>query len=245
MDDTPVITLSALLAFIRISAFFVASPFPGRLAPPTIRLIISAGLAWGLSAGLPIAAPVSIWGAVLSEAALGLAIGYLLGLVTYTFAFAGEAISQQMGLRIPGFVSPIGQNLSLLGSAMSMLMIGFFALGDGPRMLVLFHQRMFEIVPPGSWSMPRNLDIPIVAGLEIFSGALQVGGPMISAVFSAQLVLAILARSVPTLNLFIEGPALTTSTGIIGLIATVGTYGPLTIRMVTRRLEQIAIWLSG
>ncbi|MBX2811642.1 MAG: flagellar biosynthetic protein FliR [Myxococcales bacterium] len=239
------VELVALFAFLRVGAFFISSPFPGILAPPSIRLIASAGIAWGFSDGLSISNVQNIWLVIISETLLGLAMGFFLSMIMYSFAYAGELVSQQMGLRMPGFVSPVAGDLSLLGSAMSLLMLGFFAVGTGPHMLMLFLYRMFEVIPIGAWEMPNRLGTVVEVGVELFSGALQIGAPLISAVFAAQLVLAILARSVPTLNLFIEGPALTTSSGIVGLIATAGAYGPLTLKLVSKRFEQIAFWLSG
>lgn len=240
------LSVPTLLIFIRLSAFFVTSPFPGPLAPPPLRLAISAGISWAFAGTVPTGVPDPLWAAVVSEVLLGLSMGYLINLIVHAFAYAGEAVSQQMGLRMPGFVNPLDPNLSLLGSAFVMLALGFFAMGPGPSRLAMFLHRMLEIVPPGTIFVPTTTGAIVVqAGSELFAGALEVGAPLITAVFAAQLVLAILARSVPTLNLFIEGPALTTSTGIIGIIASINTFSPLIDRLVLRRLEQIAIWLSS
>ncbi|MEO1232191.1 MAG: flagellar biosynthetic protein FliR [Myxococcota bacterium] len=228
---------------MRLTAFFVSSPFPGAIAPPTARLAVASGLAWGFMGAVPTSLPETLWSAVVFEVLFGLTMGYLLTLIMHAFAYAGEAVSQQMGLRMPGFVNPVAPNLSLLGSAMAMIMVGFFAAGPGPFRLVAFLHRMFELVPVGSGAQfPSSAQVPLVAGAELFAGALEVGAPLIAAVFAAQLVLAILARSVPTLNLFIEGPALTTSAGIIGILASINTYGPMAERMFLRRFEHIAEW---
>lgn len=237
------VSVPSLLAFIRLTAFFVSSPFPGALAGARARLIIAASLGWALAGAVPGETPRDLAGAVIFEASLGLMMGFLLSLVLHAFAYAGEAASQQMGLRMPGFVNPLDPNLSLLGSAFAMVMIGLFAVGPGPLRLVAFLHRMFELVPVGGGAaLVARLDLVLDAGADLFAGALWVGAPLITAIFSAQLVLAVLARSVPTLNLFIEGPALTTSTGIIGIIASINTFTPLIERTVLRRFEQIAQW---
>lgn len=236
----------SLLAFLRLSAFFASSPFPGALAPARARLAVAAGLAWSFSANIPLQQPKNLSSALIFEVSLGLAMGFLLSLVMHAFAYAGEAASQQMGLRMPGFVNPLDPNLSLLGSAFAMLMLGFFAIGPGPWRLAAFLHRMFEVIPVGSGrSVSSASSIVVIAGGELFAGALQVGAPLIAAVFAAQLVLAVLARSVPTLNLFIEGPALTTSSGIIGLIASINTFTPLIDRLFIRRFEQMAAWFAS
>jgi flagellar biosynthetic protein FliR len=104
---------------------------------------------------------------------------------------------------------------------------------------------MFELVPAGAGGgLGVGSSLVLTAGKELFTGALQVGAPLITAVFAAQLVLAVLAKSVPTLNLFIEGPALTTSAGIVGLIASVNTFAPMIDTLFLRRFEQIAAWFA-
>lgn len=238
--------IPAVLVFLRLTGFFVSSPFPGPIAPPRARLIVSAALAYAFAGSVPGRVPEHLWSAVIGEVLIGLTMGYLLTMIMHAFAYAGEVVSQQMGLRMPGFINPLDANLSLLGGAMSMMMLGFFAIGPGPRRMTAFLFRMFELLPVGSGAtVPADASIVVAAGSELFAGAIHVGAPLITAVFSAQLVLAVLARSVPTLNLFIEGPALTTSTGLIGLIATVNTYAPLIDRLFLRRFEQIAVWFAG
>ncbi len=242
---SPELSLSSLLAFIRLSAFFTSAPFPGPLAAGRARFVIAAALAFGFAGDFPGPPPASLAGAVILEALLGLTMGFLLSLVLHAFGYAGETVSQQMGLRMPGFANPLDPNLSLLGSALIIIALCLFAMGPGPLRLAAFLHRMFEIIPPGSLTeFPKDSRLVLAAGAELFDGTLRVGAPLIAAVFAAQLVLAVLARSVPTLNLFIEGPALTTSAGVVGIIATLNTFAPMFDRLFNRRLEQIGSWFS-
>lgn len=238
--------LPSLLAFLRLTGFFVSSPFPGQLAPPRGRLIVSAALAFGFAQSIPMQQPQVLWAAVIGEVTFGLSMGFLLSLPLHAFSYAGELTSQQMGLRMPSAINPFQYQLSLLGGAMSMIMLGMFVVGGGPARLVLFLFRMFELVPAGSISgFSAHLDIIVISGAELFSGAINVAAPLITGIFAAQILLAVLARSVPTLNLFIEGPAFTTSAGIIALTASLNTFAPLADRMFLIRMEEIARWFSG
>ncbi len=238
------LTLGTLLTFLRISAFFAVSPFPGPTAPAKVRLILAAGVSWAIGSFGPIQEPELLWSSVLGEVVLGLAAGFLLVVTMHAFSFAGEAAGLQMGLGSPGFANPLQANLTVVGSAFAFIAMAVFTLAEGPEKIVVLLSRSLELVPPGSFGNGFNgLEIVLTAGNDLFILAIQLAAPMIASVFAAQIILAVLARSVPTLNLFIEGPALTTSSGVIGLLASVHTFIPMVDRSFGQRFEQLAEWL--
>ena len=236
-----------VLAFIRLSAFFVIAPFPGPQAPAVARIILAAGLSFALASTgrVPPVAIDSLFGAVISEVLFGLITGYLMILVLHAFTTGGEAAGQQMGLGSPGFSNPLGSQMTLMGSAFTFIAVGLFVLGEGPARVIVFLQRTLELIPPGTFGGLSTSPVNVVAkaGGELFALGISAAAPMITGVFAAQLILAVLARSVPTLNLFVEGPALTVSTGVIGLFASVHTFVPLVDGAFTHRLEAIATWV--
>lgn len=235
-----------LLAFLRLIAFFVASPFPGPLVPPTVRVFLAGGLAWALTPAAIAAPSQGLIVAALSELALGLAAGFLLTLPLAAFTAAGELVGNQMGLSAPGLADPLRFHSSMVGSIYTILAIAVFAAGEGPARVTVFLARSLELLPPGS--APLLIPEPawiLSAGRELLEGGVQVAAPVVTAVFAAQVVLAVLARSVPTLNLFVEGPALTLSAGVLGLLASVHTFVPLVDRLFGARFEALAAWLVG
>ena len=236
-----------LLVFLRLSAFFFTSPFPGPQVPAMVRIVLAAGLSYGLTLGAGSPSPQldSLAGAVIGEVLLGLMCGFLLTLVLHAFTTGGEMAGQQMGLGTPGFINPLGAHMTLMGSAFTFIAVAVFVLGEGPGRVVVFLLRSVELVPPGTFGglayAPAKL--VITAGQELFVLGIRAAAPMITGVFASQLVLAVLARSVPTLNLFVEGPALTVSTGVIGLIASLHTFSPLVEQAFLHRLESLAVWV--
>lgn len=236
---------STLLAFLRLSAFFVASPFPGNLVPAPIRVGLAGGLAWALAPAGADAVELSATGALL-EVVQGLALGLLFSLVVRAFTFAGDLAGTQMGLATPGFATPMDHGVTVLAVAYTFLALALFAVGDGPARLVGFLHRWLEVVPAGGNVLGDGAyAITLHGGRELFRSAVQLAAPLITAVFAAQLVLAVLARSVPTLNLFVEGPSLTVSAGIVGLIASIHTFAPLAERLFAQRLSELAAWLGA
>jgi flagellar biosynthetic protein FliR len=242
------IGVGTLLAFVRFSAFFTIAPLPGGGSPVVLRLALSAGLAWSFA---PSAATtgdtLSLFGAVMSEVALGLLMGFLLSMVLYTFVVAGESAAHQMGLANPSmFISPsIGSQLTIMGGALFFLALAIFAVSDGPARMLALLDYSLDVIPPGDViEFKGGPQIMMETGRDLFIVALRAASPLIAAVFAAQMMLAVLARAVPTMNLFIEGPGLTVAAGVIGLIAATNTYAPFIENLFANRIDQIALWIG-
>lgn len=240
------ITVSTLLAFFRLTAFFVVAPFPGVKAPAVGRIALAAGCAWAFSGRLPPVSESMLLGALATEVVLGLIAGFLLLLIVQAFAFGGEVVGNQMGLGTPGYGNPLEAHLTLLGSTYAIIAIGVYAAGDGPLLLFAFLSRFLEVVPPGVFSLlVDGQAVSVAAGRTLIASGVEAAAPVIASVFAAQLVLAMLARSVPRLNWLIEGPSLTYGAGFIGLTASVYTFAPLIDAGFARRFDDIVRWIGA
>lgn len=240
--------VATALIFLRLSAFFVSSPFPGRFAPVQVRVIFAAGLAFGMAGTGRQLTPDNLYLAALGEVLLGLILGYFLLICIQTFTLGGQAVGTQMGLATVGFADPLAGQVTLMASMYSLIALVLFVLGEGPERTLTLLYRSFELVPAGSsgWPLAQLTELGVFqAGTELFSIGLKAAAPAIAAVFGAQLVLAVLARAVPTLNLFVEGPALTVTSGVIGLVASVDVFLPLVDAYTQDRVEALARALGG
>lgn len=240
--------VGTILVFIRLSTFFVSAPFPGRFAPFRVRVILAAGLAFGLAGAGKQVVPDNLYLAALGESVLGLAMGFFLLVCIQSFTLGGQAVGTQMGLATVGFADPLAGQVTLMASAYSFIALVLFVLGQGPERTLILLQRSFELVPAGAggWPLRELFELGVYrAGPELFAMGLRAAAPAIAAVFGAQLVLAVLARAVPTLNLFVEGPALTVTSGVIGLVASMDVFIPLVEEYTQARVESIAQVLGG
>jgi flagellar biosynthetic protein FliR len=243
--STGALATGALLAFVRLGAFFFAAPFPGPGLPVQVRVILSAALAFALARPGPEPSG-GLWLAAIGEVVLGAAAGALLQLAVHAFTHAGEAASAQIGVQSGSFVGLLGAQVSSFGGLFGLLALALFVVGEGPARMMTFLWRWLELVPPGAAAgAVDGFGITVAAGRELFVVALAAGAPVVASVFAAQVVLAILARAVPSLNLFVEGPALTLGTGVLGLIASVHTLAPLVDRAFAHRFEQLLGWLGA
>ena len=239
-------SLGSVLVFFRFTAFFVASPFPGASAPAMARIVLAAGLAWAAGPHAPFSGSMAdLVTGMLVEVFFGLAAGFLLTLAMHAFASAGEIAGTQMGLATPGFIDPnLPAQLNVMGRVFSFTALGLFVFSGGVENLLAFLFRSVELIPPGAWAVsPDGFEVAQRGGSELFQLGLRVASPIMASVFGAQLLLMVLSKAVPSLNMFIEGPALTVSTGILGLIAAAHTFVPMSSDIFAHIFEFMATTL--
>jgi flagellar biosynthetic protein FliR len=209
-----------LLAFVmvltRISAFFLVLPvFGWKSIPVRIKVALIVLVAVFFSVVTPLAAKpegVSVLEAILliaNEATYGLALGLIVTFVFTAVKFSGRIIERQMGLAMAQILDPMtGERTQPLCSLLEMIFIILFLSANGHHLLLLIISRSYETFPAGSVpTMPVLASGIIKAGSTMFLLGLRLAAPMLAAFLLLMVVLAVLARMVPEMNiLFISLP---------------------------------------
>ena len=208
--------LGFVMVLTRISAFFIVLPvFGWRSIPARIKVAITVLLTIFFSMIIPIsvnAGQISPLKAILllaNEATYGLALGLVAAFVFGAVKFSGRIIERQMGLAMAQILDPLtGDRAQPLGSLLEMIFILLFLSANGHHMFLLIISRSYESFPAGS--IPT---IPVMTAGIIQSGStmllhgLKLAVPMLAAFLLLMVVLAVLARMVPEMNvLFISLP---------------------------------------
>jgi flagellar biosynthesis protein FliR len=200
-----------LLASIRPGAALIAAPvFGARQVPLQLRLVVA--LAIGVPASgisqmtLPDGGMVSLAGAMLvaSEALVGLAIGFAIQIAMAAAAVAGETISNTMGLGFAAMTDPqSGQATPAVGQFLSVLATLIFLAADGHLAMIGVVLDTYRVLPPGAaWLGPSALYALVEFGGLAFSAGLVIALPVATATVIVQIVMGVVSRSAPTLNLF-------------------------------------------
>lgn len=243
-----------LIAMIRPGAAFFAAPIFGtRAVPVQIRLILS--LAIGMAAmnsvefrmpegGIMSAAGVLL---VMGEVLAGLAMGFALQ-IGYAAAFvAGEAIGNTMGLGFASMVDPqSGQSTQVIGQFLSILATLLLLSMDGHLLLASYVVQSYQAMPPGGVSLSNDA----IFGLVQFGGALLGAGltvalPVGFSLVLIQLVMGMLGRSAPALNLFAVGMPMALITGLVLLAMTAPIMGQGLMDALRQGLDQARILAGG
>ncbi|PZU57339.1 MAG: flagellar biosynthetic protein FliR [Sphingobium sp.] len=213
-----------LVAMIRPGAAFLAAPiFGAPTVPVQLRLILAA--AFGMAAlnsvriVLPDAGIVSFAGVMLAmgEVLAGLAMGFAVQ-IGYGAAFvAGETIANAMGLGFASMVDPqSGQSTQVVGQFLSILAT-FLLLGmDGHLLLVSLVVKSYQAMPPGGPMMANDVVWHLVEfGGTLLGAGVTIALPVGFALVLIQLVMGMLARSAPSLNLFAVGMPVALISGLV------------------------------
>jgi flagellar biosynthetic protein FliR len=208
--------LSFSMILTRISAFFLLVPV---FSSVTIPIRIKAAMAVLLTIFFSVIAPttitvkgVSAIEAVLliaNEATYGLALGLIASLMFSVVKFSGRIIERQMGLAMAQIMDPLSSERTRpLGSLLEMIFVILFLSANGHHLLLLIIARSYEAFPAGQIPTMSILAGGVVeAGSTMFVAGLRLAAPMLAAFLLLMIVLAILARAVPEMNiLFISFP---------------------------------------
>jgi flagellar biosynthetic protein FliR len=222
-----------LLFLIRFSVAFSLLPGLGGVLSAATRMpaILVFAATSAMSAG-PTTAPTS-WAVLLcmalSEAIVGLILGFIPALLVAGFQLAGSLSSTSMGLGTAHLFDPsLGTSVSELSKLYGDVAILIFLGVGGHHTLIFLASGLASQLPPGSFVMTSDLVTTLAqASTSIFSIGIAASAPIIVALLLTQFVLGLLSKSIPTINLFIMSFPLTVGVGLtIGALAlpSLGTY---------------------
>ncbi|MHC4158087.1 MAG: flagellar biosynthetic protein FliR [Planctomycetota bacterium] len=208
--------LGFVMVLTRISAFFLVIPVFGWKTIP-VRIKVSIALVITVFFTMITATAVDpkqvcILEAILliaNEAVYGLALGLVVTAVFSVVKFTGRIVERQMGLAMAHILDPLtGENAKPLGMLLEMIFIILFLSANGHHLFLLVISRSYDTFPAGSIpTLPVLADGVIKAGSTMFTASLRLAAPMLAAFLVLLVVLAVLARTIPEMNiLFLSFP---------------------------------------
>lgn len=207
----PQFLVAVMFASTRCAAFFfVAPPFQGML-PPTVRagLALSLGVAVAprlATTTLPTEDTARIIAGLVYQVGVGLALGFLVYLAFQAVAAAGTAIDVFSGFSGAQLFDPLSKsNASPMSRIYQLLAtVTLFATG-GHLLIVAGLARSFDAAPMGGLRLDRMGQL-LIADLGSFLGAaLQIGAPVLGALFIAELLLGLAGKAAPMMNVMLVG----------------------------------------
>jgi flagellar biosynthesis protein FliR len=230
-----------LFLSIRSGAALMAAPMVGGMAVPVqLRALLCVVFGFFIATWLPLPPVPDMMSfaallAVLQEALIGAAMGFMLQLAFAIALIAAEQIAGTMGLAIATSIDPSsGSQSGALGSYFSITMtLLFYAVGGHLlwfRLLVESHR----LLPPGSFAFGADNARGIVMFMGYgFATAAAIALPVVLVLLLVQIVTGIISRSAPSLNLFALGLPAGVLAGIAALIITM----PIIIDQFARVIE--------
>ena len=216
--------LGFVLVLTRISACFLVLPvFGSRNIPANIKVAMTMLLAvfFSMVVRLPISGSgVSSLQAgllIAGEAFYGLALGLIVNVVFSAVRFGVHIVEQEMGLTMAEVLDPLtGDSADPLSLLIEMLFIVLFLSVNGHHMLLMILSRSYDSFPVGSTpTIPVMTEGVIKSGTVMFVAALRMAAPMLAIFLLLKVVLAVLARIVPEMDVLFMSFPLTVGLGLL------------------------------
>ena len=208
--------LGFALVLTRISAFFLVVPvFGWKTIPARVKVAMTMLMAVFFSSIAPsviTAGQVSIVEAVLLiayEATYGFALGLVAALLFAPVKLSGRIIERQMGLAMAEILDPLtGERSQPVGSLLEMIFVVLFLSANGHHLFLSIISRSYETFPVGRIPTMAVLVTGVIkAGSMMLMVGLKLAAPILAAFLLLMVVLAVLARIMPEMNiLFISLP---------------------------------------
>lgn len=236
-----------MVAMIRPGAAFLAAPvFSAPSVPIQLRLVIA--LAIGIPAlsatnfVLPHGGIGTIEGfmLVLGEVLAGLALGFAVQIGFSAALVAGETISNAMGLGFSSMIDPSsGQSSPALGQFLSILGTFLFLSVGGHLALAATIVESYRALPPGNaWMPAESINGLVLFGGTLFAAGLSIALPVGFAIILVQVVMGMLSRSAPALNLFAVGLPAALLAGLVLLAIAAPVIGEGILAVIQMGLEE-------
>ena len=232
--------------FVRVLALFSALPVLGqRTVPARVRVGLALLIVVAAQASLPAMPAVALdtplaFMLVLQNVLIGLTLGFAVRIVFAAVEFAGELIGLQMGLNYAGFFDPMSGGQATATSRFFGTTVGLlFVVINGHLLVVAAVVQSFVAFPvaPEPFAFLRAMQ-PQVWGSEVFALGLWIALPLVGMLLFVNLVLGVISRVAPQMNVFAIGFPVTLGVGLLGMLFTLPVMeGPFTMaleRMLSR-----------
>lgn len=243
-----------MIAMIRPGAAFVAAPvFGANSVPVQLRLIVA--LAIGIPAldQVPFVLPedgiasIAGFALVLGEVLTGLAIGFAVQIGFAAAMLAGEVIGNAMGIGFAGMIDPnSGASSPAIGQFLQILATFLFLAIGGHLILATIVIDSYRAIPPGeAWLGAKSLEGLIMFGGDLFAAGLAIALPVGFSLILVQIVMGMLSRSAPAMNLFSVGLPATLLAGLVLMAIAAPSMGEGITAAIQRGLEMARLLAGG
>ena len=208
--------------FVRIGACLMVVPvFGAHFVPKRLRIVLALAITILITPTLPQTAipallSVESISVTAQQVLIGIAIGFMLQLVFDAMSLAGQVLANSMGLGFAFNIDPLrGVSTPALGQLYVILGTLTFLALDGHLALLQLLVDSFRGLPINSGGFDRDaLQMLGNWGGLVFSGALRIALPGITALLVVNLAFGVVSRAAPSLNLFAVGLPVTLVMGL-------------------------------
>ncbi len=242
-----------IFVMVRIGAAFIAAPVFGAVAVPlTVRIILAGAIGVLVVNNAPVTTPAAVFSLetflqIAQEALVGLALGFIIQIAFAGPLVASEAIGNTMGLGFATSIDPgRGASTPALGTFLMIVMTLLFLALDGHLILVDLIVRSYVVLPPGeAWLTAEKMKAIALFGGYAFAAGLLLALPVGFIILCLNIIVGMLSRSAPALNLFAVGLPASLAVGLVALAIAFPAMGDAMAIIIREALEATANLVLG
>lgn len=220
-----------LLIFIRIASMIYLVPVFGSTGVPNkVKIGFSAVLAILLATvipyePLPYISILGYSGLVIKEVMIGLLIGFFMNICMTILSFAGQMIDQEIGFTMVSIFDQFNKTQSTITANLyNILVLLIVVVSDLYYFIIDAMVDSFRYVPVGTsiYKMDAIYHIFLKFMKDFFLIGFQIALPIFASALLLSVILGILAKAAPQMNMFVVGIQLKVFLGLAVLFVTIG-----------------------
>lgn len=223
-----------LLPFFRVGAFIMTAPILSTGSVPAhIRMVIIVAICMAIFPSLtPVSGldPVSLEMVLLvfEQILIGVSLGFVLQIIFGAVVNGGQLVGMQMGLGFAQMMDPqTGVNVPVVSQFFNIMAILLFLSINGHLVLIQVLGESFTLLPIGGDGMSMSaIEGMVYFSAWLFSGALIIVLPVVVSLLLINVVMGVITRATPQMNIFAIGFAITITCGFILVMVTLSTTLP-------------------
>lgn len=221
------------LVISRVAGMFSALPvFGGRRLPLQIRVVTILAITLVCFPILTLTPPpmpsdtFALGLLALREVMIGLTLSFITQIIFSAVEFSGQIIGMQMGFTIASIIDPThGTQTQVMSVMQSLLATLMFLALNIHHLFIRTIVDSFHIIPLGVWHLNGEIISFLTrATAEIFVLGVRLAAPVMVALLLTSVVLGIMARAFPQMNVFMISFPLNIGIGFVVLGLTLAMF---------------------
>ncbi len=238
-----------ILLFTRFTATILLIPlFGARNLPVRLKILFSLTMtfvffvAGSYDAALSIERFDGLAMAVVFETLNGLTLGFVVMLIMNALYIAGFLIDMGMGFSMANVVSPTSEaQVPVTANLFYIIAMILFVVSNAHHAVISAFARTLQVAPLGSLALnPLHVENFFELIKETFVIGVQMALPMITVILIANIILGLLSKAMPGMNVFIVGMPFKILIGIAVLLMIM----PLMVASISSLINRIFDYIA-
>jgi len=176
---------------------------------------------------MPEVDPLSMDGVLITmqQILIGVAMGFMVVMAFNAVTMAGESIAVTMGLGFALMNDPQnGTQVPMLSQFYLVLAMLLFLSLDGHHAVLMLLSNSFVTMPVGTSLSSDGMWMLLRWASTMFYGSLAIALPALAAMLTVNIIMGIITRAAPQLNIFSVGFPITMTVGFCAILLTLPTF---------------------